>query len=167
MGLFREVELPVVVSGRLFLHRMPGRDEALGQIWAELESRKIAAVVCLAESTELGSKSPDYAKALERNTVPCEVIRFDIPDFGVPSDRSAFWELALGIAERLRAGDNLLIHCAAGRGRTGTLAECVLIALGADTAAAHQAVEDAGSRAETPEQRELILWCTAQRAAAR
>ena len=160
--MLREVMLPEGVSGRLLLHSMPGRHEALEDIWTELTSHEIAAIVCLADSAEIRSKSPEYAKALDGDTVPCEVVRYEIPDFGVPTDRGAFWAFALKIAERLRAADNLLIHCGAGIGRTGTLAECVLLALDQEAGAAHNAVRRAGSGAETDAQRELILWCAAQ-----
>jgi len=160
--MLREVKLPEGVSGRLMLHSMPGRHETLDNVWSELNSHEIAAIVCLADYAEIRSKSPAYAKALQGGTVPCEVVRFEIPDFGVPNDRGAFWAFALKIAERLRKADNLLIHCGAGIGRTGTLAECVLLALEVEASAAHKAVKKAGSGAETDEQRELILWCAAQ-----
>ena len=159
--MFRQVELPESVPGRLLLHSMPGRHEALGKIWTEVASHEIAAIVCLADSAEIRSKSPEYAKALEVG-VPCEVIRYEIPDFGVPADRGTFWALAHTIAGRLRKADSLLIHCAAGIGRTGTLAEAVLLALGQDSRDACDAIKSAGSGAETDAQRELILWCVAQ-----
>jgi protein-tyrosine phosphatase len=160
--MFREVKLPQGVSGRLLVHSMPGRHETLGNIWAEVSLHEIAAIVCLADSAEIRSKSPEYAKALDAGTVPCEVVRYGIPDFGVPTDRRAFWAFALTIAERLWAADNLLIHCGAGIGRTGTLAECVLLALKQEASAAHKAVKTAGSSAETDAQRELISWCATQ-----
>ena len=160
--MFREVKLPEGVSGRLLLHSMPGRHETLGNIWAEVSSHGIAVIVCLADSAEIRAKSPEYAKALDGGTVPCEVVRYEIPDFGVPTDRRAFWEFALKIAERLRAADNLLIHCGAGIARTGTLAECVLLALKLEASAAHKAVKTARASAETAEQRELISWCAAR-----
>jgi protein-tyrosine phosphatase len=164
--MLREVTLPKSVSGQLWLHSMPGRHEPLTNTWTELGSHGIVAIICLADSAEIRSKSPEYAKALDGGTAPCEVVRYEIPDFGVPTDRPAFWAFALKIAERLRSADNLMIHCGAGIGRTGTLAECVLLALGEEAAAAHVAVERAGSGAETYAQRELILWSAEQAARA-
>jgi protein-tyrosine phosphatase len=48
------------------------------------------------------------------------------------------------IVERLERGEGVLMHCALGQGRAGTMAACVLVALGQDpdqavrTVAAHR-----------------------------
>ncbi len=52
--------------------------------------------------------------------------------------------------------------CAGGRGRTGTLATVVLIALGELLPDAKRAVKKAGSRPEVPAQKELVAWCAAR-----
>ena len=58
----------------------------------------------------------------------------------------------------LSAGRRVLIHCGAGIGRTGTLAVCVLVALGQTRAEAEAVVRAAGSQPETPEQHALVGW---------
>jgi protein-tyrosine phosphatase len=160
--MFREVKLPANVPGRLFLHSMPGRHEPLNQTWEQLKVLKISAIICLAGPDEIRSTSPEYSNALNMGDVPCQVISLKIPDFGVPGDRRAFWSLACDVANRVMAGGNVLIHCRAGIGRTGALAECVLLALGQSGDMARKAISDAGSGAETLEQRELISWCARQ-----
>jgi protein-tyrosine phosphatase len=70
--------------------------------------------------------------------------------------------MASDIADRLKAGGRVLIHCGAGIGRTGTLATCVLLALGDAYATAAWVVADAGSHPETAAQRELVSWCAAR-----
>ena len=164
--MFRELTIPEEVAGRLFLYGMPGRREPLERAWEQVEAQGISVIICLAGNAEIRRKSPDYGQAIASGTVPRPVIPFAIPDFGVPKDRDAYWSLALDVAKRLVAGDNVLIHCGAGRGRTGSLAECVLLALGQTTDAARAAVSEAGSRAETPGQRRPISWCAARGAAA-
>src|SRR5678815_1191323 len=128
--MFRSVDLPAPIPGRLLLHSMPGRFESLERVWHQIESDAIGAIVCLTEEYEIRAKSAAYADALETNSVPCSVLPFQIREGGIPKDRQAFWALANDLAKRLRAGEALLIHCAGGVGRTAMLAVSVLLALG-------------------------------------
>jgi protein-tyrosine phosphatase len=141
---------------------MPGRQEALDTVWNQVSKEGIQLIVCLAPTLEIRHKSPAYSRAIDSDAVPCQLLPFEIPDYGVPSDRAAFWELARKLAGRLRAGEAVLIHCGAGIGRTGTLAASVLIALGQTPSRAQEAVSAAGSGAERTAQRELIEWCATQ-----
>ena len=160
--MFCEVRLPRTVTGQLFLHSMPGRYEPLDHTWEHVKAQRIAAIVCLAGNDEISVKSHAYYRALQDGTVPCPITRFVIPDHGVPEDRDIFLSLARDVAHRLRAAEIILIHGGAGAGRSGTLAQCVLLALGQTLNAAYNAVTDAGSWAETPQQRGLIRWCAAE-----
>ncbi len=160
--MFRPVPLPSAVAGSLWLHSMPGRREPLEHVWEQVRIQAVQAIVCLAGSEEVRAKSPSYAAALDAKTVPCTVEPFPIPDFGVPDDREAFWSFASKIATQLGAGGRVLIHCGAGIGRTGTLATCVLLALGQPPVKAQEVVSTTGSHPETAEQRELISWCAAR-----
>jgi len=82
----------------------------------------------------------------------------EVADYGVPSDRQAFLEGARFVAESLRRGEKVLVHCGAGKGRTGMFAICVLMALGLAKEEAERKVKEAGSGPETPEQREFVDW---------
>jgi len=160
--MFRSVDLPVGIPGRLLLHSMPGRYEALERVWHQLRADAVRTIVCLTERHELHEKSFEYAQALERGTVPCLVLPFEIPDRGAPEDREGFWELAVGVASRLRSGEIVLIHCAGGVGRTALLAICVLLALGQPASEARSVVSRAGSTVETAPQSGLVAWCAAK-----
>ncbi len=160
--MFRRVELPASAPGRLLLHSMPGRYEAVESVWHQVRTETVRAIVCLAEKGELHEKSPEYARALEAGTVPCLVLPFEIPDRGVPEDWDAFRALAGDVAQRLRCGEAVLIHCAGGVGRTAMLAICVLLALGELASDARSVVSRAGSTIETSPQSKLISWCAAQ-----
>jgi protein tyrosine/serine phosphatase len=52
----------------------------------------------------------------------------------------------------------VLMHCAAGLGRTGTAAACLLKALGLEAGEALQRVRDAGSNPQNAEQSGLVHW---------
>jgi protein-tyrosine phosphatase len=162
--MFRSVTLPDDVRGRLYLHSMPGRYEPYQATLDAVRIKGITQVVCLTSLEEIAGKAPAYARALQRNNVPWQQRMFPIVDFGVPSDRARFLELVNSIAADLRDGDNILLHCAAGIGRTGTVASCVLVALGLAPDEAARCVEAAGSYAERPEQVELIQWVAQQTA---
>jgi protein-tyrosine phosphatase len=148
--------------GRLYLAAMPGRQGPLEQTWEALRREGIQVVVCLAAPEEIRDKSAAYAAALEAQVVPCPVESFPVADFGVPDDREAFWALARRVGRRMTGGERVVIHCGAGIGRTGTLAACVLLALGEPPARAEQAVSAAGSHPETAAQRALVSWCAAR-----
>ena len=160
--MFRRVYLPVNVPGRLLLHSMPGRYEALDRVWQQVRLDEVRVIVCLAERDELQEKSCDYAHALESGAVPCPVLAFEIPDRGAPLDRDRFWELAIDVASRLQGGETILIHCAGGVGRTALLAIGVLLALGQTADEARSVVSRAGSTIETAPQSSLIAWCAAK-----
>ena len=160
--MFRRVDLPAGVPGRLLLHSMPGRYETIESVWRQVRNEGVCAIVCLAEKDELHEKSAEYAQALEAGTVPCLVLFFEIPDRGAPEDQNAFWTLAGDVAGRLQSGEAVLIHCAGGVGRTATLAVCVLLALGEPVSNARAWVSRAGSTIETAPQSKIISWCASQ-----
>lgn len=160
--MFRRVDLPARVPGKLLLHSMPGRFEGIERVWHQVRSEAVTAIVCLAESYEIRLKSSAYAEALEVGSVPCSVLPFEIPEGGVPQDRDGFWALANNVAKRLRSAEVVLIHCAGGLGRTAMLAISVLLALGEPIAEAESAVSRAGSIVETMPQIEMLSWCAAK-----
>ena len=84
---------------------------------------------------------------------------FPIPDMHVPQDADRFREFASGIAERLRAGEQIGVHCRGSIGRSTTIAACALMHLGWSPQAALKAIEDARGCAvpNTEEQERWIL----------
>lgn len=156
MTKFREVHLPKGVSGRLYLHSIPGRHEPLDEVRKQLQELEVTVIVNLAPSEEVHRKSPEYAKALAAATVPCEVWPLPIQDYGAPSDDAAFEKLVGRINLALRQGKRFLVHCGAGIGRTGTVAVAVLMALGLTATEAKRSVKAAGSGPEVPGQEETL-----------
>ena len=140
-------------QGTLYLHSMPGRrNEELKRVWEAVEANQIAAIVCLVSEKEITKKSPDYAAAIAEDRVPVKRLCFPVPDYGIPEDREGFYALARKVSEQLESGENLLVHCAGGIGRTGMFAGCVLAALGLP----QDALEESGSGPEDEEQEKII-----------
>ena len=61
-----------------------------------------------------------------------EILRFAIEDMGVPREAESerFQTFVQDVVRRLEEDQNVVVHCRGGLGRTGTLAACVLVALG-------------------------------------
>lgn len=160
--MFSEVSLPEGCTGRLFLHSMPGRYENFDEFVLEAERLRIDRVIRLAPLEEVEQKSPEYAQAIKAGQPgwmdePCEV-----PDYGVPEDLYVFLDKARSVADAIRSGARVLIHCGAGIGRTGMFAICVLMALGLEKNDAVERVRSAGSWPETPEQCQVVNWAASE-----
>ena len=78
-------------------------------------------------------------------------------------------ELVAAIVARLAAGERIILHCAAGIGRSGTIAVCVLVELGATLADALEIVAASRPMAgpEVGAQRELVVEFASLKPAAR
>jgi len=156
--ILRRVGLPGFIPGQLFLSHMPGRYGTFSKDREDITRAGVGRVICLNPFDEIRSKSPDYARAIKSDELGFEWEHFPLFDLGVPQDRSAFVLLARSIADRLRNGGGLLIHCAGGIGRTATLAVSVLLTLGVEVEAAVETVRDAGAMTQSRAQREFIGW---------
>ena len=154
----RPVVLPPQVPGSLWLGSMPGRFESWSAFEAQAQRAQLALVVCLTPRSELAELSPAYHAAVAQGTVPFRWLNLPMPNFGVPDDPAAFRSEVQQIAAALQHGDTVLLHCAAGLGRTGSTAACVLKVLGLGTEEALQRVRDAGSNPQNAQQWGLVDW---------
>lgn len=154
----RRVQLPPEVPGQLWLGAMPGRFEAWSAFELQAERAHLGLVVCLTPRSELAELSPQYHAAVVAGRVPFKWQQVAMRNFGLPEDAAAFRRDIQAIADALRAGTAVMLHCAAGMGRTGTAAACVLKALGLDANTALQRIRDAGSNPQNAEQSGLVDW---------
>jgi len=146
------------IPGKLLLHSMPARYESWDEFETHIVSNKVNVIVCLAPIAEIERKSPLYANAIKNEQLPCGKIDYPIQDFSVPADKYEFSEFVRSVANRIQEGETVLIHCAGGIGRTGTVAICVLQELGFENGEAFDLIRKAGSESETQEQSNLVLW---------
>lgn len=153
---FRALPLPEAVPGQLWLSSMPGRLETWSAFLAEAERVALTRVVCLTPLHEVASLSPEYRAALDEQTFPFAWQHLPMRDFGLALDTRSLRDGVEQIAERLLGGDAVLLHCAAGIGRTGTVAACLLKRLGCTSPVALQRVREAGSNPQSALQSGLI-----------
>jgi hypothetical protein len=148
------IPLPSGVAGSLWLcgkHAIgPDTDALLTRLGAER-------VLCLNERHELHDRYPQYVEWLGRH-VPDRAWWAPIPDLHAPP-LAEIRPLLTRLADALRAGDRIVVHCGAGIGRAGTVAACALMELGLDATTAADTVATArpGAGPEAGAQRELVL----------
>jgi protein-tyrosine phosphatase len=107
------------------------------------------------ETDELGL----HREAEECDAVAIKFVNLPILDRSVPSDKDSFLRTLEHLAEMVRAGRSLGVHCRASIGRSSVLAVSILVRLGWDAAKAFCAVESARgcSIPDTPEQRQWVI----------
>ncbi len=156
--MFRLIELPSNISGKIYLHSMPGYYEEYELALTELSEKDIQTVISFTSLDEIRMKAPDYAKAIQAGSLPFKRISFPIRDFSVPDDRDAYLRLVKETASNIEGGESVLVHCAAGIGRTGMFAASVLLALGLTKPDALARVRAADSEPEIMYQAALVDW---------
>ncbi|WP_426992815.1 cyclin-dependent kinase inhibitor 3 family protein [Methylomonas sp. CM2] len=115
-------------------------------------------ILTLVEPAELTAlKVPQLGHEIRRRGI--EWLHLPIADYSVPTQAFEQQWLTQGadIRQRLRKGDDLLVHCKGGLGRAGMIAARLLVELGMDPEAAIHAVRHARKGAiETPAQLALV-----------
>jgi protein-tyrosine phosphatase len=121
-GGIDEVPLPTA-RGRLSLC---GKHAIGPDAEAALRRAGATTVVCLVEEHELSDRYPQYVQWLRATP---GTVWFPIHDLHAPSVE-AVRPLLHDLVARLERDEHLLVHCAAGIGRSGTVAVCLLMELG-------------------------------------
>jgi protein-tyrosine phosphatase len=133
--------------GKLGLTLAPGKQQPslFSYIWERdldtdlkdlRQKHGVDLIVPLIEDHELETLGiKDLVQSAKKNGM--DVVRFPIPDQDVP-DKGQAIALADDIIERLKKGENVLVHCKGGLGRAGTITATTLIRLGGQ----HEAVID-------------------------
>ncbi len=154
--ILRPLEVPPGLPGRIWLSAMPGRFEHWADFLTAARRADLAEIVCLTPWHEIKGLSPAYAAALNEGTLPLRWSNLPIRNLGVPAEQQQFRQAIDRLAGHVQSGDSVLLHCAAGIGRTGTAAACLLKCLGASAAESVERVRVAGSNPESAAQSGLI-----------
>ena len=114
----------------------------------------IVSMLTDAEASELGLLE-ERQECLQRHIAFEQV---PIPDRAVPSDRDAFLSAVEHIAEQVRAGMSVGVHCRAGIGRSSMFLASVLVRLGWGVEESFLAIQEARGCPvpDTPDQRKWV-----------
>jgi protein-tyrosine phosphatase len=154
--------------GRIGITFCPGKQDLLASTGAwsrdlDLDLDAIqrwgaSVILTLVESEELRMlKVPHLGDAIQQRGI--HWCHLPIADFSTPTERFEQQWLATGplIRQRLRAGEDVLVHCKGGLGRAGMMAARLLVELGVQPEEAIHRVRRARKGAiETPSQLALV-----------
>jgi len=151
-GGIHEIPLPGV-TGKMWLcgkhYIAPRPDEVLQTFNADR-------VICLVHHHELRSHYSDYVSWLRTSD---RAVWFPIHDLSSP-DFDDVVDLYQSVAEQIRSGDAVIVHCAAGIGRAGTLAVgvCQILGMSLDDALLHVRRHRPGAGPEAGQQMEAVRY---------
>ena len=139
-----------------------------GDDWLEDEMRRmkhngIDTVVSMLEPQEASSLGL-AEEAAEAKHAGLQFVSFPVPDRDVPRDIPAFRKFVSNLAEHLKQGKHIGIHCRASIGRATIASACTLIHLGWNPQKALSAIEQTRgvNVPDTPEQAAWILHYKAE-----
>lgn len=141
----RQVPAFAGLKGRVGMTFLPGkqgfgvagthRRELSADVRWLRQANAVDTFLLLVEDHELRALGvPQIAEAMAAQGI--ELVRHPIVDADIPSDRAAFRETLKDLRSRVAVGQNVVVACRGGLGRTGTVVACLLREAGLDGAAA-------------------------------
>jgi protein-tyrosine phosphatase len=132
---------------------LAGRDDIAPDPEGALRRAENAStIVCLNEERELAVRYPDYPAWLRANAGSAS-LWYPTGNFDA-GDLAQTMPLLSAITERLASRRGVIVHCAMGQGRAGTIAVCTSIMLGSspgealETVATHRTCAGPSGRAQ-------------------
>lgn len=151
------VPIPLGLKGSVYRSPMPFAAFDYGKsTLSEYLDAEIDTVVMLTESGEdLRRAGRDLAQTYASHQI--ETVHFPIVDFDTPDDHHSLLTALEDVIQRAKQGENIAVHCFAGRGRTGMfIALLARKALGLKGQAAIEWVRNYFPAIETQEQESLV-----------
>lgn len=140
--------LPLIdAAGRVALSSCPGRSEVSGDVEediAAIVSAGIGTVVSLVSDAEMAMYGVLGLRSALR-MAGLRSVHYVIEDKQPPTDLQATRLLCASLLRWLGEGENILLHCIGGWGRSGTIAACLLLHQGYDPDTAVALVRQARS----------------------
>lgn len=133
--------------GRVALSSCPGRSEVSGDVEEDIAwilSVGIGTVVSLVSDAEMAMYGVLGLRSALR-MAGLRSVQYVIEDKQAPSDMNATLLLCRSLLRSLGEGENILLHCIGGWGRSGTIAACLLAHQGYDAETAVALVRQARS----------------------
>jgi len=117
-------ELPLSFPGRIFRSPMPFSTYDKSIAWESYLEQDVNLVVILTEQQEYRVYTlRDLPKFYRSNGL--DVLHIPVPDFGVPTDPIKWEEGINAVIDAAGEGKNVVVHCLAGKGRTGMFLACL------------------------------------------
>ncbi len=137
----------IEAPGRVALSSCPGRSEVSGDVEEDIAwilSLGIGTVVSLVSDAEMAMYGVLGLRSALR-MAGLRSVQYAIEDKQAPSDLRATLLLCRSLLRSLGEGENILLHCIGGWGRSGTIAACLLVHQGYDAETAVALVRQARS----------------------
>ncbi len=139
--------LAIPRGGRIAMTHCPGRNtvDAQGRQWQRILSDDLAAIQSANIRTVVSLISLSEMQKLGVPDLPTQVVQHQlqwlqlvIEDFGTPDLNAleSWQQIKENVLAALARRETVLLHCAAGLGRTGMMAACLLVACGHTPASA-------------------------------